>query len=189
MEKKMRKKTFTLSLGAAAAALVASGIAIAQPGPPTGDMTRADVETRTAAAFARMDANDDGVLNEADREARQAAMFDRLDADGNGSISREEFAAAHDKMRSMRGDGRHGGEHRMGDRGPGGRHGGPGMMQHMAKMADTNGDGAISQAEFTAAALARFDKADANKDGTVTAAERQAAHQQMREAMQARKAS
>ena len=179
----MLSKTLTLSLGGAAIALVAGGIAIAQPGPPRGDMTRADVETRTATAFARMDANNDGVLNETDREARRDAMFDRMDTDSNGTISREEFASARDKMHGMRGEGRHGGEHRMGGRG----HGGPGMMQHMAKQADTNGDGAISQAEFTAAALARFDMADANNDGTVTSAERKAAREQMREAHRARK--
>jgi hypothetical protein len=46
-----------------------------------------------------------------------------------------------------------------------------GMM--MGK-ADTNGDKAISQAEFETAALARFDAADANKDGQVTAEERAA---------------
>ena len=38
----------------------------------------------------------------------------------------------------------------------------------------TDGDKAISQAEFQTAALARFDAADANKDGQVTAEERAA---------------
>ena len=42
----------------------------------------------------------------------------------------------------------------------------------MLAMADTNGDKAISQAEFRASAEARFAKADANSDGTVTAEER-----------------
>ena len=43
--------------------------------------------------------------------------------------------------------------------------------------ADTDGNGSISQAEFQAAALARFDKADANGDGTVTSEERRAARE------------
>ena len=61
---------------------------------------------------------------------------------------------------------------RDGMRGHHGKRGGHhGMM--MGK-ADTNGDKAISQAEFQTAALARFDAADANKDGQVTAEERQA---------------
>lgn len=174
----MRRKIALSIAAATGAAMLVGGIAYAQSGPshgmPMGDMTRADVETHTARAFERMDANDDGVLNAADREARQEARFDRLDTDSNGSISRDEFTAA-------RGGGHQGGEHRMGRRGHRG-HGGPGMM---AKMADTNGDGAISQAEFTAAALARFETADANNDGTVTAAERQAARQKMREAHKA----
>ena len=47
--------------------------------------------------------------------------------------------------------------------------------------ADANGDKAISQAEFVAGALARFDRMDANKDGKVTAEERQAMRQAMRD--------
>src|SRR3546814_15144388 len=46
-------------------------------------------------------------------------------------------------------------------------------MRMMGK-ADTDGDKAISQAEFQTAALARFDAADANKDGQVTSEERKA---------------
>ena len=49
----------------------------------------------------------------------------------------------------------------------------------MLALADANKDGAISQAEFNAAALARFNQADADKDGTVTRAE----HRNDREAM------
>lgn len=43
------------------------------------------------------------------------------------------------------------------------------------RMGDTDNDGRVSQAEFTAAALARFDAVDANRDGTVSTEERQAA--------------
>ena len=56
----------------------------------------------------------------------------------------------------------------------------------MAGMADANKDGAVTQAEFTAAALQRFDRADTNRDGTVTAEERRAARQAMRDEMRAR---
>ena len=52
-----------------------------------------------------------------------------------------------------------------------GRRGG-GMRGMMMARADADGDGTVSQAEFTSAALARFDSADANNDGTVTAEER-----------------
>lgn len=175
-----------LTLSIAAAALLAGGIAYAQAGPPhgmpMGDMTRADAEAHSAQAFARMDANKDGKLDEADRAARQKARFDRLDTDGNGSISREEFAARADHGRMGHGDGPGEGMPGMGHRGhdgPGGR-GGRGMMAMMAKKADTNGDGAISQQEFTASAMTHFDQADANNDGKVTADERQAMHEKMR---------
>ena len=50
----------------------------------------------------------------------------------------------------------------------------------MMKRAVTDGDGAISQAEFTAGALKMFDAADADRNGTVTQAERKAAHDAMR---------
>ena len=59
----------------------------------------------------------------------------------------------------------------------------------MGRMGDTNGDGAISQAEFTAAALKRFDASDADRNGTVTDAERKAAREAMRAQWQARKAA
>ena len=75
--------------------------------------------------------------------------------------------------------------HRMGGKHMGMR-GGRGMM---GKMADTNGDGTITQAEFTTAALAHFDKADADHNGTVTAAERKAARDTMKAQWQARRAA
>ena len=70
--------------------------------------------------------------------------------------------------------------HRMGARRMGAR-------MAMAKMADTNNDNAISRAEFTAAAMAHFDKADADNNGTVTQAERKAAHEAMRAQWQAKR--
>lgn len=135
-------------------------------------LTRAQAEARAGQMFDRMDANKDGRVDAADRAARQAAMFDRIDADKNGQISREEFTAHHAAM----GQGREG--QRMGHRGKRGDHHagmmGRGMM---------GADGQATRAEFTAAALARFDRMDANKDGQVTAEERRAA----REAMKARR--
>ena len=61
----------------------------------------------------------------------------------------------------------------MGGRGKGG-----GMK--MLAMAGTNGDKSVTQAEFRAAAEARFAKADVNNDGTVTADERKVQHAAMR---------
>ena len=168
----MRK--LTISLLAGAAVLAASGVALAQDGPGrNAQLTRAAAQEHAAAAFTRMDANGDGKVDAADREARHKAHFNRIDADGNGAVSYEEFSAQHGKR-----DGRRAGR---GDRPEGERMGMRGShMMGMRGMADADKDGTLTQAEFTAAALARFDAADADKNGTVTAAERKAQRDQMR---------
>ena len=182
-------KTITkILLGTAAAASVATaGIAYAAPGGARPDMTRAQAQERAVKMFERMDANKDGKLDTADREARQKARFDRLDTNKDGSLSREEFNTRPERAQQAgkgeRPEGKRGGWHHRGGKGRMG-HGGPKMKQ-----ADSNGDGAISQAEFTAAHLAMFDKLDTNKDGTVTAQERKDAHQKMREEWRAKRAA
>jgi hypothetical protein len=164
----MRK--LTISLLAGAAVLAASGAALAQDRPARdAEMTRAAAQERAATAFARMDANSDGRVDDADRAARHKARFDRIDTDGNGALSYEEFATQHGE-RAERGHRAEG--HRMGMRG--------GHMMGMHGMADADKDGTLTQAEFTAAALARFDAADADKNGTVTAAERKAQREAVR---------
>jgi hypothetical protein len=175
----VKKKLSFLTLGAA---LIAVPV-LAAPGGAKGDanatLTRAEAQAHAAERFAKMDANKDGKIDASDRAARRAAMqtkmFERLDANKDGSISKAEWdqhsvdcaakradAGATEGKRGMRG------HHGM----RGGRHGMRGGM--MMGKADTNGDKAISQAEFETAALARFDAADANKDGQVTAEERAA---------------
>ena len=167
----MKKIILGLSLAALAAGS-AYAVESQRPNPDrdgNGILTRAEAEARSAQMFARMDANKDGKLDPADREARRAAHFDAIDANKDGQISRAEFTAPRERrgMGEGRGPGmerRKGGHHRGGMmRGP--------MMQGMA---DTDKDGAITQAEFTAAALRRFDRTDVNKDGQVTREERQA---------------
>ncbi|MXP40425.1 hypothetical protein GRI75_02035 [Altererythrobacter soli] len=169
-------RKLTLSLIAGAAAIAAGGVAFAQAAPAGKALTRADVQQHSAQAFERMDANQDGKIDQADRDARQKTRFDRVDADGNGAITYAEFTAARGE-RAERGQPGEGGErmgrrggHRMGMRG----HGSFGRMIE----ADANGDGAITQAEFQAAAVQRFDRADADKNGTVTREERKAARPQ-----------
>lgn len=171
-------RRLTISLLAGAAVLASSGAALAQDRQaPKADVTRAAAQERAAQAFQRMDANGDGKLDAADREARQKARFDRLDADGNGTVNYAEFAAARgapDGERAGRQGERKG--HRMGMRGMRGGH-----AMGMRGNADSDNDGTLTQAEFIAAALARFDAADADKNGTVTAAERNAQRKAMRE--------
>lgn len=186
----MKKQTArNIALGLTLAATAFAGTAYAEQAMRGEGVTlRSDVQARTAAMFARMDANKDGKLDKADREARRAAMFDRLDSDKNGQISRAEFSARPQRPDGAakgpdgepgkhRGWGKRGGGHR------GGHHGG--MM--MGRFADANKDGAVTQAEFTAAALKRFDAMDANKDGKATTDERQAARKAMRDEWRARR--
>ncbi|MBM3594973.1 MAG: hypothetical protein FJX31_04085 [Alphaproteobacteria bacterium] len=168
-------------IGLSAIALVASGGAalahnngsgMKADADGNGVVTRAEAQAAATKMFARMDADGNGVITDADREARMAArrteMFAQMDADKSGQISGEEFMA-HRHEGKQRGKG----GHRMGMRGHG--HG-----KMMTGMADANKDGSVSQAEFTAAMLSRFDKSDANKDGQVSTEERKTMYEQMR---------
>lgn len=181
----MKKTTLAIAVSLIATTAVA-GIASAASGPNARDgvTTRAEAQSNAGQMFARMDANKDGKIDSADRAAHQAEMFDKLDADRNGSISRDEFANAHPPRGEGDRQARRGGPD--GQDGPrmGGRHrGGDRMGMMMVRMADADKNGSVTQAEFTTAALAHFDRADANKDGQLTREERRASHQQMREHM------
>ncbi len=107
----------------------------------------------------RPDPFGDATVPRADAQAKAAREFDRLDVDHDGMLSDNELAAMFPAgpMRAM-----------------------SGMMAHMA---DANGDGKISRDEFVAAALHRFDRADANHDGQLTKAERDAARDARRARM------
>lgn len=173
-------------MGVSLAVLASAGVAITahaqnQPGPdPLGDkaVTRAEAQAKAEQRFTEMDANKDGKLDAADKAARQSQKFVEIDTDKNGSLNQAEFAAAHQRrMADAPGkDGppragrmmQHGGMHH-------------GKMMGGGKLADGNGDGTVTRAEFVAAHLKMFDLADGDKNGTVTKAERQAAHARMRE--------
>ena len=197
----MKTKISLLTLGAAliAAPVLAAPGGDRQMGDADGNgvLTRAEAQASATQMFAKMDANKDGKIDATDRAARRAEMqakrFAALDANKDGSVSKAEWdqhGADRAAKRAERGDKRaDAGEARGGKRGDamrghhgkrgghgGGRHGGMGGGWMKA---DANGDKAISQAEFTASALARFDRMDANKDGQVTAEERQAARRAM----------
>jgi Ca2+-binding EF-hand superfamily protein len=180
-----------LTLGLTVAALALAGTAYAAPGearrdaPRDGVTTRAEVEARAADTFTRLDVNRDGKIDRSDREQRRASMldarFDRLDANSDGQLSKSEFAS-----RAALAQGREGSELRHGKghrRGHGMRH----MGMRNGAGHGAGADGAVTQAEFAAAALQRFDRMDANHDGSVTAEERQAMRAEMREHRQERR--
>jgi hypothetical protein len=189
METNMKKQ---IALGLSLAVLIGAGGAYAAQdrvkpkldADGNGVITRAEAQTGAAAMFTRMDLNHDGKLDQADRQLRRETMktrmFERLDADNNGELTKAEFLVDRGPGRGASAGGKDGDAGASGHfgRGHGRRGGGAAGLMAMAKMADTNGDGAISQAEFSAAALARFDAMDTNKDGQVTVAERQAARAQ-----------
>ena len=142
------------------AAGLLTGASAAAQGVP--DQTvRADVAKSLTDNFSKADANNDGFLSESEVQtltnrvnqqiqARLDQEFKSLDKDGNGQLSPAEFRT-----------------------GAGAR-----MMQVPAvalQRLDGNKDGKVSQAEFSAVALAAFDRLDTNKDGTVSPEEKQAA--------------
>lgn len=173
-----------LSIFGGASALVLAVAAYAAPGDGrakmdadgNGAISKSEAMAAADMHFKKMDVDGNGVLDKGDKEAKIKAHFSKMDADGNGAVTEAEFMAAHEARMEKR-EGRKAamGEqrnHKMGKRGHGGK---GGWMK-----ADTNGDKAISQAEFRAAAQARFSKQDTDGNGEVTKEERQAAHKTMR---------
>jgi hypothetical protein len=134
-------------------------------------VTKAEALAAADARFARMDANGDGALNEADKAARVAQRFAAMDSDKSGSLSQAEFVAAHEARAEKRGERL---MRRQADGQQGKQRGRRAGGMKMLARADTNGDKAVSAAEFRAIAEARFDRVDTNRDGTISAEERQA---------------
>jgi hypothetical protein len=94
-------------------------------------------------------------------EAQQRAdmMFQMLDANKDGTVTKAEAQQALAQFQAARGGDENGGR-------------GAGRMQRMIDQAFGTAQ-SLTQAQFEAQALARFDAMDLNRDGTVTAAERQ----------------
>ena len=191
-----------LMIGVGLTALLALPALAADQGAPRPEpkpMTRAEVQTKLAERFAKLDLNKDSAITKAEVDQAREAMkarrteqrakhrderFQRLDTNKDGQLSKAEYDAGF----AARGQ-------RDGKAGPGGRHHRGmhrGMMHRgqgdfLARL-DANKDGKVTLPEFEAKPLAMFDRADANKDGTVTPAERQAARQAMRAEWQAKRA-
>ena len=101
-------------------------------------------------------------------EAQQRAdmMFQMMDSNKDGTVTKAEAEQALAQFQAMRG-----GDDKNAR--------GGGRMQRMMDQAFATSQ-SLTQAQFEAQALARFDAMDLDHDGTVTAAERQQARAQMR---------
>lgn len=153
-------------------------------------MTRADMEARVRANFARVDANRDGFVTReeaeavrraarterrGDRRAKREAQFAKLDADRDGTVSRTEFIER--AAQAERGDRRARRAERRAERRErlARRREGRGFGERMFERVDADRDGRVSLAEATAARSRAFERLDANRDGRVTREERRQA--------------
>jgi len=207
----MKKFAFA---GAALIALAATA-ASAQPaerGRFAQPLTRAAVEARVEAGFARVDANRDGFVTQDEARAmgqarraqrqnrggdhagqraerregqgeRRAEAFARLDANRDGMISRAEFDNRQRLAGGDRAERRQDRAERQATRGERRGGGGGGMFARFGGRAfgaaDANRDGRVSRAEARTGALALFARVDTDRNGTISVEERQAARASM----------
>lgn len=129
-----------------------------------------------------MDQNGDGKITAAEYASGSKEMFSKMDSDKDGQVTAAEMDAAHQSMMKNKGHAKEWKEgdatdEKMADKkayDPSGTGKSmPKMMsseQKIAKM-DTNNDGKLSAAEYTAGSKQMFSKMDKDGDGSLTAQE------------------
>jgi hypothetical protein len=185
----MTMTTRKIALSALGAALVLSTAATASfAAPGKGHKDRMPI--RPEAAFVHLlkvaDANKDGKISKEEFAARQDALFTEIDKDKDGSITPKEireyrqakmeaFRAAHprperEEAKADEGKGPEGkrAEREHGGRQGWGKHGGKAAGFALIRWADTDENGQVSKAEFTAAGEKMFERLDRNKDGVIS---------------------
>ncbi len=188
----MTMSTRKIALSALGAALLlgsAATVSFAAP-PAHGKGHGERMPLRPELAFVQLlkvaDTNKDGKITKEEFAARQDALFAEIDKDKDGSITPKEmreyrqakmeaFRAAHPRPEAAdakAGEGK-GPEGKRAEREHGGRqgwgkHGGKGGAFAMMRMADTDENGQVSKAEFTAAGEKMFERLDRNKDGVIS---------------------
>jgi Ca2+-binding EF-hand superfamily protein len=132
----------------------------------TNDELVKGIQRRMAERFAKTDANGDGKLTQTEVGEQRWSRMSKADADGDGAVTEEELRRAHEQGKlGPRG----GGKGHKGGKGPkGGR-----FFEH----ADANSDGKLEQSEVPAEIWSHISVADTDKDGAVTQAELRQAHQ------------
>jgi Ca2+-binding EF-hand superfamily protein len=117
------------------------------------------------AMFDKLDLDNDGLVTRSEAVEARARWFENVDADADGYLTLEEMSAQR----------RHGGAE-----GKAGR-----IERRFAKL-DRDGDGRLSQAEFTAKSGHWIDRADGDGDGAISREEwREAAERRKRKAPEA----
>ena len=167
-----------------------------------GNISRAEFEASVEERFSRLDANSDGQIDQSEREARRhgrrgsrgerrgrrgghhgrrGGRAMHRDMDGDGQFTRADIDARHQRAlerfeaADSNNDGRIDDSEREAMRAERRERRAERRQARWAET-DTNGDGVVSRAEFTAKAVERFSSADTNNDGVVSIEERRAAH-------------
>ncbi|NTJ41226.1 hypothetical protein G6L28_01250 [Agrobacterium larrymoorei] len=181
----MKRKIALTALGGALLLSAAAPMAFAAP---RGGPDRHGPPMRPEMAFVYLlktaDTNKDGKVTKEEFTTRQDALFTEIDADKDGSITPKEMrdyrktkmeawreANPRPEKENAKAEGDKAGKHegkRHETRAEGKGWGkGKGRMNGMFAMADTDGNGQISKAEFTAAGDKMFTRLDKNNDGTI----------------------
>ena len=110
----------------------------------------------TAGDKPKMDTNNDGMVSASEHAAGSQKMFEAMDANSDGSVTAAEMDAVHQARMKE-------GKATM-----------PMSSADKIKSKDTNGDGMLSAAEYSAGAQRKFSDMDANHDGNLSQTEMKA---------------
>ncbi|ABI76474.1 EF hand domain protein [Hyphomonas neptunium ATCC 15444] len=183
-------KRSTLAFASMAVIALAMPLA-AQAGPGKGHRGH-------GAHLMQMDANADGNITRAEAEVSLATRFATIDANSDGFVTQDEMKAHHEAKRAemkAKWEARKAEAEAAGEpvrEGKPKREKDPAKAaewkakkaekaaEHWAEM-DSDSDGQLNTAEFTAAHITFFDKMDADSDGTITKAEMDAAKAKKKE--------
>lgn len=117
----------------------------------------------------KYDLNADGMLQQAEYDIKVLDKFQNMDDDSNGVLTGEEMSGHRGK-----GKDKHCSKHKR-------------KSNKWMSEADSDGDGEITQYEFTTMAQKHFAAKDANSDGAVSGEEMKAWHKAHREEMRGEK--
>ena len=162
-------------LSAAAAMIVlGSGAALAQPmgrhdqGGGHGQHERGQGGMRGLHMLAAADANGDNTVTRAELEQLQTAEFAFRDRNGDGFLDQADASPMRQRMMALRQERREARQDEDGDRAARREERRGEGRRGQRRGFDTDEDGRVSAAEFTARGAEMFARLDANSDGSVT---------------------